>query len=194
MRRGMGVGAGDPDPDLGEHRLRDTLSRSWERTRDGKAGRPNQDGSDGKRHDLGTSEPRHRTRTAARKLVLEMRADLLHHRDHRGTLTLGIDRGKVRSRPQEHGDGGISGRGVVRLDMTREESVSRITIEEEAPHLTPDIAPVRHSVTPWSETSFARFRSARCWRARTAPGRLLRTSATAATDRSPITRSRTTSA
>ena len=158
----MRVRAGHPDPDLGEHRLGYPLGGSRERAREGKAGRPDQRGDHGDGHDLGANEPSDRTPFAARRLVLQMRADLLHHRGHRGTLTLGVDRGIARRRAQELGDMGISRRGVVGLDMPRQESVGGVTIEEEVPHLTPDIAPAGHSVTPWSETSFARFRSARC--------------------------------
>jgi hypothetical protein len=144
----MGVRAGDRKPDPGKDRLGDSLGGSGERAREGKTGRPHQHGSDGEDHDLGATGSCDRTPSAVGMLVFEVSADLLHHRDHRGTFTLGIDRGTARSRPQEHGDAGISGRGIVGLDMPREESVGGVTIEEEAPHLTPDIAPAAHSVMP----------------------------------------------
>ena len=183
---------GDVDADRGEHRVSDALRRRGQSPRERQAARADQHRADPHTDELEAQRPPSR-RPPGHGRLGGAGTDPLRHREDRRPLTRVIEGERSRARSEEPGHPGVAGRSVVGRHRPREESIRGSAIEQEVPHLILSIARLGHPVTPSRETIWARCFNARCWSARTAPGRLSRIFATSATERSPITRRRTTS-
>ena len=182
---------GDVDADRGEHRMSDALRRRGQSPRERQAARTDQQRADPHTDELQAQPPPSRPPGHGR--LGGAGADPLLHREDRRPLTRVIEGEGSRARAEERGHPGVAGRSVVGRHRPREESIRGSAIEQEVLHHILYIARLGHPVTPSRETIRARCFNARCWSARTAPGRLSRIFATSATERSPITRRRTTS-